>query len=156
MKERLIAFLTLSCVFSLFFYYKVYSTSDDNFSLVNDVTDTEEVVVKLINEIQAENNELSDSWQKGVKQQSDNECLLEQNQTDELVFANAFKYYRNCNGANSTFIWNTNEYSTVLASEISDIPELLTNEDTKKSDKNIDDIHYNLQKEMTGVSLDTK
>ena len=93
MKERIIAFLTLSCVFSLFFYYKVYSTGDNNFSLVNDVNDTEEVVVKLINEIEAENNELSDSWQEGVKQQSDDECLLEQNQTDELVFANAFKYY---------------------------------------------------------------
>ena len=37
MKERVTALLTLGCIFSLFFYYKVYSTNVDNFSSINNI-----------------------------------------------------------------------------------------------------------------------
>ena len=151
MKEKITTILTLGCVFSLFFYYKVYSPSDI-VSSQHSSTTTEEVVRKLVDEIIEDNhdNSLSESKEEDILLEEIN-CFLEQIETDEMTFNNAFKYYRTCNGNNSFFAWNNNKYTTLLASEL-DLNEtpiaLNKNEENSKVDK----YHYDLQKEILPVS----
>jgi len=156
MKERITAFLTLGCIFSLFFYYKVYSNDNNSFSSLENQSKTQEVVDELINEINEIEIQISDSSEEVMNKESNNECSLDQNETDVLAFSDAFKYYRNCNGSKAEFVWNENEYSTLLASEVIETPSLTTNDDNSISGNKVDKHHYGLQKEMIGVSLDTK
>ena len=156
MKEKITAILTLGCIFSLFFYYKVNTTTDDSFTSINNLDETQEIVEKLIIDIENIETELSDSFEQLSPSQSNDECSLDQNETDVLAFSDAFKYYRDCNGKTSTFVWNEVEYTTVLASEKSDTYDSITNNESTIKNNKVDKHHYNLQKEMSGISLDTK
>ena len=156
MKEKITAILTLGCIFSLFFYYKVNTTTDDSFTSINNLDETQEIVEKLIIDIENIETELSDSFEQLSPSQSNDECSLDQNETDVLAFSDAFKYYRDCNGKTSTFVWNEVEYTTVLASEKSDTYDSITNNESTIKNNKVDKHHYSLQKEMSGISLDTK
>ena len=156
MKEKITAILTLGCIFSLFFYYKVNTTTDDSFTSINNLDETQEIVEKLIIDIENIETELSDSFEQLSPSQSNDECSLDQDETDVFAFSDAFKYYRDCNGKTSTFVWNEVEYTTVLASEKSDTYDSITNNESTIKNNKVDKHHYNLQKEMSGISLDTK
>tara|TARA_B100002051_G_C16689705_1_gene614778 strand:+ start:505 stop:975 length:471 start_codon:yes stop_codon:yes gene_type:complete len=156
MKEKITAILTLGCIFSLFFYYKVNTTTDDSFTSINNLDETQEIVEKLIIDVENIETELSDSFEQLSPSQSNDECSLDQNETDVLAFSDAFKYYRDCNGKTSTFVWNEVEYTTVLASEKSDTYDSITNNESTIKNNKVDKHHYNLQKEMSGISLDAK
>ena len=156
MKEKITAILTLGCIFSLFFYYKVNTTTDDSFTSINNLDKTEEIVEKLIIDIENIEKELSDSFEQSPSSQSNDECSLDQNETDVLAFSDAFKYYRDCNGKTSTFVWNEVEYTTVFASEKLETYDSITNNESTIKNNKVDKHHYSLQKEMSGVSLDTK
>ena len=47
-----------------------------------------------------------------------NTCLLESIDTDVLTFSEAFGYYRQCLGADSSFQWKSMEYTTLLSDEM--------------------------------------
>ena len=100
MKEKLTAIITLGFIFSLFFYYKVVNPTPVDSSLSENVN-TESVVELSQDIIENKDNNLeintSVSSQLDVNEIDDNNCNLNINQTDGLEFANAFKYYRNCN-----------------------------------------------------------
>ena len=100
MKEKLTAIITLGFIFSLFFYYKVVNPTPVDSSLSENVN-TESVVELSQDIIENKDNDLeintSVSSQLDVNEIDDNNCNLNINQTDGLEFANAFKYYRNCN-----------------------------------------------------------
>ena len=153
MKEKLTAIITLGFIFSLFFYYKVVNPTPVNSSLSENVN--AESVVELSQDIiENKDNDLeintSVSSQLDVNEIDDNNCNLNINQTDGLEFANAFKYYRNCNGATGSFTWNDNIYSTLLKSEL-DNKVLLVNEQGNKNDnKIIDTKHLQLQNQLIG------
>ena len=68
MKEKITTILTLGCIFSLFFYYKVYSPSDVVLSNHSSVTN-EEVVQKLMDKITEDNhdNSLSESKEEDIR-----------------------------------------------------------------------------------------
>ena len=53
MKEKITAFLTLGCIFSLFFYYKIYSPTNEVSSNIT-ISHEEEVINKLADEIKIE------------------------------------------------------------------------------------------------------
>ena len=156
MKEKITAILTLGCIFSLFFYYIVNTTTDDSFTSINNLDETQEIVEKLIIDIENIETELSDSFEQLSPSQSNDECSLDQNETDVLAFSDAFKYYRDCNGKTSTFVWNEVEYTTVLASEKSETYDSIVNNESTIKNNKVDKHHYSLQKEMSGISLDTK
>ncbi|MAW74875.1 MAG: hypothetical protein CMG09_03000 [Candidatus Marinimicrobia bacterium] len=156
MKEKITAILTLGCIFSLFFYYKVNTTTDDSFTSINNLDETQEIVEKLIIDVENIETELSDSFEQLSPSQSNDECSLDQNETDVLAFSDAFKYYRDCNGKTSTFVWNEVEYTTVLASEKSETYDSIANNESTIKNNKVDKHHYSLQKEMSGISLDAK
>ncbi len=45
-------------------------------------------------------------------------CTLESIETDALTFSDAFQYYRECLGSDSSFKWKDGSYTTVLAEEV--------------------------------------
>ena len=47
-----------------------------------------------------------------------NTCTLESINTDVLTFGEAFGYYRQCLGADSSFQWKSMEYTTLLSDEM--------------------------------------
>jgi hypothetical protein len=47
-----------------------------------------------------------------------NSCEMSEDDTSQLSFSEAFGYFRNCLGADSSFQWKGNFYTTLLESEI--------------------------------------
>ena len=51
MKEKTTAFVTLGCIFSLFFYYKIFSPNNTNIAELESEKSTEQVVQELVEKI---------------------------------------------------------------------------------------------------------
>jgi len=45
-------------------------------------------------------------------------CTLMTKETNALAFADAFQYYRECLGSDSTFQWKDGSYTTILAEDV--------------------------------------
>ena len=152
MKEKTTAFITLGCIFSLFFYYKIYSTESANIAEFENVKSTEQVVQELVEKINSNNDPMQVSDSPNVDSKKDLECILGQQETDQMSFSESFKYHRECNGKGSLFSWNGSEYSTLLASEV--IPQKTPA--AKKPVKSIDKHHLALQQEILGTTVGSK
>ena len=157
MKDKLIAATTLGLIFSLFFYYKVISPADSASSLseIDKSNQVEYFDTQIREEIKL--NEMTAPTVGNFElDENDNiNCKMDINQTNELSFSEAFKYFRICNGSDSRFNWNENIYSTLLKSEVdSEIP--LTVDDVTINNKDFsiaDKKHLLLQNELIGDNL---
>ena len=69
--------------------------------------------LEIINEI-ISNNELLNE----VEFSSMNSCKLGGMDTDLLSFSEAFGYFRQCLGSDSSFQWKGSEYTTILLEEV--------------------------------------
>ena len=157
MKDKLIAVTTLGFIFSLFFYYKVISPVDST-STLSEIDESNQVAHfdvqiiegKKLNEV---TTPIADYFELD---EGDNiNCKLNVEETNELSFSDAFKYFRSCNGTDSSFNWNENIYSTLLKSEV-ESKILLTADDetTKIEDISVaDKKHLLLQNELIGDNL---
>ena len=47
-----------------------------------------------------------------------NTCTMEPTDTDALTFSEAFGYYRQCLGSDSSFQWKGTEYTTLISEEV--------------------------------------
>ena len=112
MKEKLSAILTIGFIFSLFFYYKVINPIENNIG-ISSINQNKEIL--KVEVIEDDNINLIDEI---AIDKTEDHCSLDIENTDLMDFSSAFKYYRKCNGSNSTFSWNKNLYSTVLLSEV--------------------------------------
>ena len=65
-------------------------------------------------------------------------CTLKNNETDALTFSDAFQYYRECLGSDSSFQWKDGSYTTVLAEEV--IIQLADSVQVTERTKNIREI----------------
>ena len=73
----------------------------------------EDESLEIINDIASENKILND-----VELLSTNSCVLEKMDTDLLSFSEAFGYFRQCLGSDSSFQWKGSEYTTILIEEV--------------------------------------
>ena len=69
--------------------------------------------LEIINDIPSENELLNE-----VELSSINSCGLEKMDADLLSFSEAFGYFRQCLGSDSTFQWKGSEYTTILLQEV--------------------------------------
>ena len=69
--------------------------------------------LEIINDIPSENEILNE-----VELSSINSCGLEKMDADLLSFSEAFGYFRQCLGSDSTFQWKGSEYTTILLQEV--------------------------------------
>ena len=78
---------------------------------------------------------------------------MEQEETDELIFSDAFKYYRNCLDNEKTFTWNGATYTTLFAEEVNTESTNYAETETKTTNQSsADKAHIQLQNEMFGNS----
>ena len=69
--------------------------------------------LEIINDIASENEILNE-----VELSSMNSCGLEKMDADLLSFSEAFGYFRQCLGSDSSFQWKGSEYTTILLEEV--------------------------------------
>ena len=69
--------------------------------------------LEIINDIASENEILNE-----VELSSINSCELAKMDTDLLSFSEAFGYFRQCLGSDSSFQWKGSEYTTILLEEV--------------------------------------
>ena len=69
--------------------------------------------LEIINDIPSENENLNE-----VEFSSMNSCELGEMDTDLLSFSEAFGYFRQCLGSDSSFQWKGSEYTTILLEEV--------------------------------------
>ena len=108
MKEKMSLFIALSFLLCLTVYKK--SITNNTEILENSLIETSEILENSETNIITENNNIYDE----VNEQ----CLKGEQNTDQLSFNDAFKYYRDCN--NDIFKWNGLEYTTLLKKDVND------------------------------------
>ena len=141
MRDKILSIITLTSIFSLFLYYKM--TPENNVVQVveeNNLMLENEIVIDLIEDMDKANIEVK------IEEEI---CSLNNEQTDNLHFSDAFKYYRDCLGKDKTFSWKSNIYSTLLSNEIEEI-NLATNIAIHNSNQ-ADKSHLDLQNEIIGA-----
>ena len=146
MKDKAIAFLTLSVVFSLFLFYKINPNETSNGIAVKDNNLESFSIIELD---KGDDKEVLGEMENDKVNAEENSCIYNQNEIDNLTFSEAFKYSRNCIGENMIFSWNGNEYKTVLKSELE--KEIHIVDSNNSVDLKADKEHMQLQNEMFGV-----
>ncbi|MBC8255920.1 MAG: hypothetical protein H8E85_01255 [Candidatus Marinimicrobia bacterium] len=120
MKEKMT--ITLVCAFIIgLAYFGSFSIESSK---------SEDVVIEEITPVQFENQPLDyifddssetdilDEVELEIELTSMNSCVLEKMDTDLLSFSEAFGYFRQCLGSDSSFQWKGSEYTTLLSEEV--------------------------------------
>ena len=69
-------------------------------------------------------------------------CTLESIETDALTFGDAFQYYRECLGSDSSFQWKDGSYTTILAEEvIIQLADSVQVKEKNKKNSEVSDLH---------------
>ena len=100
----------------------------------------EDKSTEFINEETSETETL-DEVELEIELSSMKSCVLEKMDTDLLFFSEAFGYFRQCLGSDSSFQWKNIEYTTLLSEEviINVADSVLVEENTKNTE--ISQIH---------------
>ena len=120
MKEK-ITIALVSATFIGVVYFVSYSneSSKSEAVVIGEITPVqiEEQPMDFINEGASETETL-DEVELEIELSSMNSCVLEKMDTDLLSFSEAFGYFRQCLGSDSSFQWKGSEYTTLLSEEV--------------------------------------
>ena len=120
MKEKIIIAL-VSATFIGVVYFVSYSneSSKSEAVVIGEITplQIEEQPMDFINE-DASETETLDEVGLEIELSSMNSCVLEKMDTDLLSFSEAFGYFRQCLGSDSSFQWKGSKYTTLLSEEV--------------------------------------
>ena len=116
MKDKMT--LGLVCAFFIglaYFGSSSIKTSNVETEIISEVPPVklESESLEIINDIHYENGLLN-----ALEFSSMNSCKLVKMDTDLLSFSEAFGYYRQCLGSDSSFNWKESEYTTILLEEV--------------------------------------
>ena len=118
MKEKVIlvlaftSFIGIMCIISINQATKVTPIISEEIKMPLQESNT----IEYIDEISPETTLVDDSILE-AKDSVKKTCALKPIETDVLTFGDAFQYYRQCLGSDSSFHWNGNAYTTILAKE---------------------------------------
>ena len=120
MKEK-ITIALVSATFIGVVYFVSYSneSSKSEAVVIGEITPVkiEEQPMDFINE-DASETDILDEVELEIELSSMNSCVLEKMDTDLLSFSEAFGYFRQCLGSDSSFQWKGLEYTTLLSEEV--------------------------------------
>ena len=120
MKEK-ITIALVSATFIGVVYFVSYSneSSKSEAVVIGEITPVkiEEQPMDFINE-DASKTDILDEVELEIELSSMNSCVLEKMDTDLLSFSEAFGYFRQCLGSDSSFQWKGLEYTTLLSEEV--------------------------------------
>ena len=116
MKDKMT--LGLVCAFFIglaYFGSSSIETSNVETEIISEVppVQLESESLEIINDIPSENEILNE-----VEFSSMNSCKLGEMDTDLLSFSEAFGYFHQCLGSDSSFQWKGSEYTTILLEEV--------------------------------------
>ena len=116
MKDKMT--LGLVCAFFIglaYFGSSSIKTSNVETEIISEVppVQLETESLEIINDILYENELLN-----ALEFSSMNSCKLGEMDTDLLSFSEAFGYFRQCLGSDSSFQWKGSEYTTILLEEV--------------------------------------
>ena len=137
MKEKVIFTLLFVCFIGIMWLGSTNQTSNINPAV------SEESTVKPINYPQdyIDDKSYENSYvDKGTPEPDFSEvgaCTLKPIETDVFTFGDAFQYYRQCLGSDSSFQWKGSIYTTLLAEEviIHVADSVQVNEEAKKNNE---------------------
>ena len=120
LKEKLTTFL----VFALFIGIVLYGTNAK--PITSDETAITEEIIPFLQEdntLEYFQNEFPetthvDASALDTDSAIEEVCTLKTKETDALAFGDAFQYYRECSGSDSTFQWKDGSYTTILAEDV--------------------------------------
>ena len=102
-------------------YFVSYSneSSKSEAVVIGEITPVkiEKQPMDFINE-NASETDILDEVELEIELSSMNSCVLEKMDTDLLSFSEAFGYFRQCLGSDSSFQWKGLEYTTLLSEEV--------------------------------------
>ena len=120
MKEKItIALVSATFIGAVYFVSYSNESSKSEAVVIGEITplQIEEQPVDFINEGASEAETL-DEVELEIELSSMNSCVLEKMDTDLLSFSEAFGYFRQCLGSDSSFQWKGSEYTTLLSEEV--------------------------------------
>ena len=108
-----------------FFIGMIWISSISNSTFSNNPVISEEIIsileedatMEVIDYNASESNQLNKA-ELQTEISAINACTLEPIATDALTFSEAFGYYRQCQGDDSSFQWKGMEYTTLLSEDI--------------------------------------
>ena len=120
MKDKITA--AIDCVFliGMFLISRTASIASSNESFISETsmpTSAEDTTMDFI-DYETPETTLFDKAELHTEISAMNTCTLELADTDVLTFSEAFGYYRQCLGSDSSFQWNGIEYSTLFSEEV--------------------------------------
>ena len=120
MKEK-ITIALVSATFIGVVYFVSYSneSSKSEAVVIGEITPVkiEEQPMDFINE-DASETDILDEVELEIELSSMNSCVLEKMDADLLSFSEAFGYFRQCLGSDSSFQWKGLKYTTLLYEEV--------------------------------------
>jgi len=120
MKEKItIALVSAIFIGVVYFFSQSNESSKSEAVVIGEITplQIEEQPIDFINEGASEAETL-DEVELEIELSSMNSCVLEKMDTDLLSFSEAFGYFRQCLGSDSSFQWKGSEYTTLLSEEV--------------------------------------
>ena len=150
MRDKIIATITLTSIFSLFLYYKVSSVDTDLTSYNSESINKEEITINVVEDVDFEGNQEEISDETSDINLNTEECSYSLEETDKFSFSEAFKYYRICLGKGEIFSWNSNQYKTLLSNEIQLTKNIEDSENAIVQNSNADKHHLELQNQIFG------
>ena len=119
MKKKVIFSLSLACFFGIMWLSSTLQTTNVK-PIISEkllIPPKESNPIEYIDEVYPETTNVD-----AVSLESDvsavGACSLNPIETDAFTFSDAFQYYRECLGSDSSFQWKDGSYTTVLAEEV--------------------------------------
>ena len=120
MKEKMTIALVCALIIGLAYFSSFSIESSKSEIEVSDKSTPvkiEDQSTEFINEETSETETL-DAVELEIELSSMNSCVLEKMDTDLLSFSEAFGYFRQCLGSDSSFQWKGSGYTTLLSEEV--------------------------------------
>ena len=119
MKEKVIFTLSLACFIGIMWLSSTTKTTNLTAVLSEELATTERgsIPANYMDDESSVSTYTNDSALKSGFSTLSN-CSLKPVETDVFTFGNAFKYYRQCLGSDSSFHWKGSSYTTLLDEEV--------------------------------------
>ena len=120
MKDKIIVAIACAFLIGIFLISRTASIASSNESFISEKsmpTPAGDTTMDFIDYETPETN-LFDEAALHTEISAMNTCTMEPTDTDALTFSEAFGYYRQCLGSNSSFQWKDAEYTTIISEEV--------------------------------------
>ena len=120
MKDKITVAIACAFLIGMFFISRTASIASSNESFISEKTlsyPAEDTTMDFI-DYETPETTLFDEAELRTEISAMNTCTLKSTDTDALTFSEAFGYYRQCLGYDSSFQWKGTEYATLILEEV--------------------------------------